>query len=288
MRLASVRRNGQVLAVAVADDGRAVDLHASNPLIPPTMIELLAGGDSTLDMCRAALERRTFTFAMDEPSVELLAPIPRPGKVLAIGLNYRDHALESGRDIPQRPVVFMKPGTSIIGPGSPVCVPRVSRTVDWEAELCFIVGRIAHHVPAAQAYDYVAGYMNGNDVSVREWQAHAPTWTVGKGFDTHGPTGPWIVTRDEAGDPSDWDVACYVNGTQKQSSNTRHLIFDVPALIEYLSTAMTLEPGDIVFTGTPAGVGAPTQTWLKHGDVVAVEVGPLGRLENPVSDEFTP
>jgi 2-keto-4-pentenoate hydratase/2-oxohepta-3-ene-1,7-dioic acid hydratase in catechol pathway len=168
----------------------------------------------------------------------------------------------------------------------PIEVPRASAAVDWEAELCFVIGPAGRHIKAADAFDYVAGYMCGNDISVRDWQFHNPTWMIGKGFDTHGPIGPWIVTRDEV-DPSSLDIKCFVNGEVRQSSNTKHLIFDVPALIEYISTACTLEPGDVIFTGTPSGVGMSRKPprYLEPGDTVRVEIEGLGALENPVVAE---
>ena len=218
--------------------------------------------------------------------VRIEAPVPRPGKVVAIGLNYRDHAEESGQPIPQRPVVFAKMPGCIVGPGHPVYIPRVSRAVDWEAELCFVIGKTARYVKAADAAQYVAGYTIGNDVSVRDWQFHSPTWMMGKSFDTHGPIGPWLVTPDEV-DAANLDVKLFVNGEQKQSSNTRQLIFGIGEIIEYLSAGFTLDPGDVVFTGTPAGVGASRKPpeWLKAGDTVRVEITGLGVLENPIEAE---
>jgi 2-keto-4-pentenoate hydratase/2-oxohepta-3-ene-1,7-dioic acid hydratase in catechol pathway len=219
--------------------------------------------------------------------VELQAPVPRPGQVLGIGLNYRDHAEESGQPIPQRPVVFSKAATCIVGPGAAIHIPRVSRAVDWEAELSFIIGKTARYVKAADAAQYVAGYTIGNDVSVRDWQFHSPTWMMGKSFDTHGPIGPYLVTAEELGDVANLDITLTVNGKEKQSSNTSQLIFGVGEIIEYLSAGMTLEPGDVVFTGTPAGVGASRRPpeFLKAGDTVRVEISGLGALENPVEAE---
>lgn len=163
----------------------------------------------------------------------------------------------------------------------------MSRAVDWEAELCFVIGKTARYVKAADAAQYVAGYTIGNDVSVRDWQFHSPTWMMGKSFDTHGPIGPYLVTPDEVGDAGSLDIKLFVNGEQKQSSNTGQLIFGVGEIVEYLSAGMTLEPGDVVFTGTPAGVGASHKPpeFLKAGDVVRVEITGLGALENPVEAE---
>ena len=177
--------------------------------------------------------------------------------------------------------------TSIVGTGAEVELPRVSEQLDWEVELCVVIGKAGRHITASRALDHIAGYMNGNDVSVRDWQGHNPTWMMGKSFDTHGPTGPWLVTRDEVPDPHDLRVQLWVNDVQKQDSNTSDLIFDVPSIIEYISTAFTLQPGDIVFTGTPSGVGMgrKPQEWMKPGDCVKIAITSLGVLENPVVAE---
>ena len=284
MKLVTFTHDGATRTGALADDAHVVDLRAADAAIPSDMLALLAGGDAMLDRAREATTRNGARYSLDAVSIE--APIARPGKALAIGLNYRDHAAEGGQEIPQKPVVFSKVTTCITGPGKPVHRPRVSGALDWEGELVFVIGTPARHVPAADALRYVAGYTIGNDVSVRDWQFHAPTWTMGKGFDTHGPIGPWLVTRDEV-DAGSLDIRTYLNGELKQQSNTSQLIFDVPALIEYLSTAFTLEPGDIVFTGTPAGVGVsrkPPQ-FMKAGDTVRVEIDGLGALENPIIEE---
>lgn len=284
MKLVTFAHDGMTRTGAVLDDGSIVDLHETDPGIPAEMVALLAGGDAMIDRARAAAAAPA--ERLPAGSVRLLAPIPRPGKVLAIGLNYRDHAQESGQALPNYPIVFSKVSSCIVGPGVGIQRPRASASVDWEAEMCFVIGTGGRHITSANALSHVAGFMCGNDVSVRDWQFHNPTWMIGKGFDTHGPTGPWLVTRDEI-DPSNLDVRCYVNGELKQSSNTKNLIFDVGALIEYLSTAFTLEPGDVVFTGTPAGVGmaAKPPVFLRAGDTVRVEISGLGTLENPVVDE---
>lgn len=311
MRLVTYHHRGTVRAGAMLGDHHVVDLArgaeerareaAPQPLsvLPSTMLALLELGDDGLDAARAvvawaegrtsdaALREAGVIFGTDEPGFRLEAPVPDPRTVLGIGLNYRAHAAELGAELPQRPIVFAKVRSTIIGPGAAIELPRASEQTDWEVELCFVIGKRGRHIPAAQALDYVAGYMNGNDVSVRDWQAHYPTWMMGKSFDTHGPTGPWLVTRDEVPDPSSLRVQLWVNDVQKQDSNTSDLIFDLPAIIEYISTAFTLEPGDIVFTGTPSGVGMgrSPQEWLHAGDRVRVEIERLGVLENPVVAE---
>jgi 2-keto-4-pentenoate hydratase/2-oxohepta-3-ene-1,7-dioic acid hydratase in catechol pathway len=298
MRLVTYRQGDDRRTGVMLDDRTVLDLNRSTGgALSTDMITLLEGGDAAIEMARTALEAAHaaarsgasasgLIISLDSPGVMLDAPVPRPGKALAIGLNYRDHAEESGQQLPKHPIVFSKVSTCITGPGMPVERPKASEAVDWEAELCFVIGKKGRHIPAPSALDYVAGYMCGNDISVRDWQFHNPTWMIGKGFDTHGPTGPWIVTRDEV-DPSNLDVKCFVNGELVQSSNTRNLIFDVAALIEYLSTAFTLEPGDIVFTGTPSGVGMARKppAFLKAGDKTRVEISGLGALENPVVEE---
>ena len=283
MKLVMYTRGGETRAGALVGDA-IVDLHHADPRIPGNLIDVLRGGDDMLALAAGAAARGRDTIPLSDVTLE--APVQRPGKALAIGLNYRDHAAEGGQEIPKRPVVFVKVSTCITGPGKPVHKPRVSDAVDWEGELVAVMGRRGRHIEASRALDYVAGYTIGNDISVRDWQFHAPTWVMGKGFDTHGPIGPWLVTRDEV-DPSNLALRTYVNGDLKQDSSTSQLIFGVPQIIEYLSAAFTLEPGDIIFTGTPAGVGMarkPPQ-FLKAGDVVRIEIDGLGALENPVIDE---
>ncbi len=298
MKLVTFNSGAGARLGAMLDDRAIVDLNrASGGKLPADMIGLLNAGDEAMSAAKAAVDAAraagaagasatSVIFSLDAPGTRLEAPVPRPGKVLAIGLNYRDHAVETNAEIPKRPVVFSKASTCITGPGMPVHRPKVSGAVDWEAELCFVIGKNARHVRAADAAPYIAGYMIGNDVSVRDWQFHSPTWTMGKSFDTHGPTGPWLVTPDEV-DVGDLDVKTYLNGELKQNSNTKHLIFDVGAIVEYLSAAMTLEPGDVVFTGTPAGVGVARKPseYMKAGDVVRIEISGLGVLENPIIDE---
>lgn len=275
MKLVSFTHGGVARAGVLTESGDIADIGAP-------MIELLTASTLIEDAQRALTGGAVIPAC--EATIE--APVPRPPKVLAIGLNYRDHAEEGGQPIPQRPVVFAKMPTCITGPGKPIHVPLVSRAVDWEAELCFVVGKKARYVKAADASEYIAGYCIGNDVSVRDWQFHSPTWMMGKSFDTHGPIGPWLVTPDEV-DVGNLDVRLWVNSELKQESNTNQLIFGIGEIIEYLSAGFTLEPGDVVFTGTPAGVGGarkPPQ-FLKPGDTVRVAIDGLGVLENPVIEE---
>jgi 2-keto-4-pentenoate hydratase/2-oxohepta-3-ene-1,7-dioic acid hydratase in catechol pathway len=192
------------------------------------------------------------------PGVHLLAPV-QPRKYLAIGLNYADHIAESGLRAPEVPFFFNKQVTCVVGPGAQVHMPRVSSLLDYEAELAIVIGTRCRHVPVAQASEVIAGYTIANDVSVRDWQLRTPTMTIGKSFDTHGPLGPWVVTADELGDPHDLGIRTFVNGEQRQNGNTGEMVFNCFEQVSHLSEAFTLEPGDVIATGTPAGVGAARQ-----------------------------
>jgi 2-keto-4-pentenoate hydratase/2-oxohepta-3-ene-1,7-dioic acid hydratase in catechol pathway len=224
--------------------------------------------------------------ALDE--VRLLTPV-LPRKYLAIGLNYADHIAESGLKAPEVPFFFNKQVTSVVGPGEGVHMPRVSSLLDYEAELAIVIGRRCRHVPVERAAEVIAGYTIANDISVRDWQLRTPTMTIGKSFDTHGPLGPWIVTADELGDPHDLGIRTFVNGEQRQGGNTGQMVFNCFEQVSHLSEAFTLEPGDVIATGTPAGVGAARQPFpeglLKVGDVVRIEIDGIGELENAVIDE---
>jgi 2-keto-4-pentenoate hydratase/2-oxohepta-3-ene-1,7-dioic acid hydratase in catechol pathway len=219
--------------------------------------------------------------------VQLLAPIGRPPKFLAAGLNYEDHIKEVGLPRPLSPVFFNKQTTCVVGPGGDVHKPRVSDLLDYEGELGVVIGRRCRHVPAESALDVVAGYLVVNDVSVRDWQLKAPTMTLGKSFDTHGPIGPWLTTTDEIDDPQNLRIRTWLNDELVQDGSTADMIFDIATQIATLSTAFTLEPGDIIATGTPAGVGFAHDPalWMKDGDTVRVEIDGLGVLENPIVDE---
>ena len=220
--------------------------------------------------------------------VRLLAPV-RPRKFLAIGLNYADHIAESGMQAPEFPVFFNKQATCVVGPGDDVHMPRVSSLLDYEGELAIVIGRRCRHVPEARAHEVIAGYTIANDVSVRDWQLRTPTMTIGKSFDTHGPLGPWIVSADELGDPHDLGIRTFVNGEQRQDGSTRDMIVNCFQQVAHLSEAFTLEPGDVIATGTPAGVGAARQPFpeglLKVGDAVRIEIDGIGELVNTVIEE---
>ncbi|MFN5779962.1 MAG: fumarylacetoacetate hydrolase family protein, partial [Novosphingobium sp.] len=220
-------------------------------------------------------------------SVKLEAPVQRPGKIWAIGLNYADHIAESNMATPERQVWFTKAVTSINAPYDPIEIAKGTFTADYEVELVAVIGQGGKHVSAADAPAAIFGYCVGNDVTERMWQHAGPQWSLGKSFDTHAPIGPWIVTADELGDPHQLGLRCFVNGEKRQDSNTRHLVFDIWQQVEHLSTGMTLEPGDVIFTGTPGGVGAAMdpRPFLKAGDVVRCEIDGLGHIEGTMVAE---
>src|SRR5271169_1455481 len=219
--------------------------------------------------------------------VTLLAPIPRPPKLICVGLNYRDHAAETKLEIPKVPTIFSKFSNVVIGPGEPIVLPKASERPDYEAEFAFVIGPGGRHIPASRAMEHVFGYTIINDVSARDFQMATSQWLMGKTFDTFAPMGPWLVTADEIADPHQLDISLEIGGEILQHSNTRELIFRIPELIEHLSTVVTLEPGDIVSTGTPAGVGFVRKPprFLKPGDEVIVRVEGIGELRNPVVAE---
>ena len=223
------------------------------------------------------------TVALEEASLH--PPIARPEKIVAIGLNYEDHAAETGAEIPDKPVVFTKYPNTIIGPGAPIRIPPITEQVDYEAELAVIIGRRAKNVSESEALDYVFGYTNANDVSARTWQfSEGGQWTRSKSIDTFLPLGPYVATRDEIPDPQDLFIRAILNGETVQDGTTSRMIFSVAELVSFLSQGMTLEPGDVIITGTPPGVGMARdpQLWMKPGDEVSIEIEGLGTLTNPV------
>jgi 2-keto-4-pentenoate hydratase/2-oxohepta-3-ene-1,7-dioic acid hydratase in catechol pathway len=286
VRLVSLSEEGPHTGLVVGDE--IVDLTDPAVGLPTTMVALLALGDDA----RPALERAPGTRARRFPlaGAGIVAPVPVPPSYVAIARNYDAHVRELGHERPEYQTWFSKQPTCVIGPGVPICVPLVSSTVDYEGELGMVVGRRCRHVPAERALEVVAGFTVVNDVSVRDWQWRSPTMMMGKGFDTHGPTGPWIVTTDEVGDPQDLVVRTTVNGQVRQDGSTADMIFTCAQMIEHLSTAFTLEPGLLIATGTPAGVaaGQDPPPWLRAGDVVTVTVEGVGELTNPVVDEPPP
>jgi 2-keto-4-pentenoate hydratase/2-oxohepta-3-ene-1,7-dioic acid hydratase in catechol pathway len=250
-----------------------------------TMRDLLEVGLDTLKQFHDRLLDRTPALVPTE-SAKLYAPILDPEKILCVGLNYRDHAEESGAAIPKDPVLFSKYRSALIGPEEAIVLPPVSQEVDYEAELVLVIGKSGRFIPEAQAMDHIIGYTVGHDVSARDWQLKKDgrQWMLGKTFDTFAPIGPYIVTRDEIPDPMNLGIRLRLNGETKQDSNTKQMIFSPAAVVAYISQVMTLQPGDIIFTGTPPGVGFAKNPplFLKAGDVCEVEIDGLGVLRNPV------
>jgi len=270
---------------AVVGEDRIVPLSRLAPGLGADMIGLIASWSEAGPEARRIADEARETLPLGE--ARLLAPIPRPGKIMAIGLNYADHVAESGMTKPEHQIWFSKASTSAWGPYAPVEVPSASRACDYEAELVAVIGVRARHITRAAARSVVFGWCVGDDVTARDWQHRTPQWVLGKSFDTHAPFGPWITTADDVADPHDLAIRCFVNGEKRQDSNTRHMVFDVWAQIEHLSEAMTLEPGDLIFTGTPSGVGAAMspRRFLSAGDRVRVEIDRLGAIENVFEDE---
>ena len=277
MKLATFEESGSARTGLVVEGG-VIDLARADPALPRDMLALIREWPTLERRVRAQATAQPH-FAL--PQVRLKAPVPHPQKILAIGLNYADHIAESGVPKPDRQIWFSKLPNAVNGPYDPIQIPKASTSVDYEAEFVAIIGKRCRHVAKEDAAGVIFGYCAGNDVSVRDWQFHTSQWILGKSFDTHAPFGPWIVTPDEIGDPHALGIRCLVNGDLRQNSNTCNLVFNVFDQIALLSEAMTLEPGDVIFTGTPGGVGFATKppTFLKAGDVVRVEIDRIGALE---------
>ena len=243
-----------------------------------SMIDLISGWPTL----RQRVEQIAETGARRPlAAVRLQAPVQRPGKIFALGLNYADHVAESAMETPTNQVWFTKAVTSINGPFDPIMIAKVGPFVDYEVELVAVIGKGGRNISRDDAPSHVFGYCVGNDVSERAWQHRTAQWSLGKSFDTHAPIGPWITTSDEVGNPHELGIRCAVNGQVRQNSNTKHFIYNIWDMVEHLSQAMTLEPGDLIFTGTPGGIGAtmdPRQ-FLKAGDTVRCEVDKLGAIE---------
>jgi len=299
MKLVRFSSNGQSPRVGVLQGDRIADLQASlaaslarrgvvraqaiaATLVPTSTREFLEGGAATQDAIAAITEWVTVPAA----SARLHAPIADPGKFICIGLNYRDHAEETGNAIPKEPPIFAKWSNAIIDPGEPILRPRGSKQLDWEVELGVVIGRPARYVAREQALDYVWGYTIINDASARDFQMVTSQWMAGKIFETAAPIGPYIADRTEVPDPHTLSLKTFVNGKQVQNGNTKTFIFDVRYLVSYLSNLITLMPGDVIATGTPPGVGLGMKppVYLNAGDVVRMEITGLGTLENPVKE----
>jgi 2-keto-4-pentenoate hydratase/2-oxohepta-3-ene-1,7-dioic acid hydratase in catechol pathway len=261
-----------------------VDLSVAAPALPGTLSQILALGEAGLDAVAAAIASGTGRSPLS--LARLTAPV-RPSKFFGIGLNYADHAAEVKREPTEFPTVFAKMANCVSGPFDPIHRPAVSVQLDYEGELGIVIGRRCRGVTRAQASAVIAGYLIANDVTVRDWQRKTQQWTLGKSFDTHGPIGPWLVTADELGDPHTLDFRTFVNGEIRQQSNTSNLIHDCFDLVAAISGACTLEPGDVIATGTPSGVASARTPplWLVAGDVVRIEFDGIGHIENEVIEE---
>lgn len=278
MKLCTFTADGQTRTGIVVGDN-VIDTG-----VPGTMIDLVRDWDELKPLLEA---KAAAGGGVPLASVRLEAPVQRPGKIFAIGLNYADHIEESKMGTPERQVWFTKAQTSVNGPYDPIEIAKGTMTSDYEVELVAVIGKGGKHIGAGDAPAAIFGYCVGNDVTERMWQHAVPQWSLGKSFDTHAPMGPWIVTADELGDPHDLGIRCSVNGEKRQDSNTRHLVFNVWQQVEHLSVGMTLEPGDCLFTGTPGGIGAamdPRQ-FLQQGDVVRCEIDGLGHIEGTMVAE---
>lgn len=248
-----------------------------------SMIDLIADWENVSQK----LAGLTSEAGLNLSDVRVLAPVARPGKIFAIGLNYADHIAESNMETPANQVWFTKAVTSVNGPFDPILIAKNGPYVDYEVELVAVIGKGGKNISADDAHKHVFGYCVGNDVTERFWQHRTPQWSLGKSFDTHAPIGPWITTSDEVADPHNLNLRCSVNGEVRQDSNTKHLVFNIWEQIEHLSTGMTLEPGDLIFTGTPGGVGAAMdpRVFLKPDDVVMCDIDGLGKIEASIVSE---
>ena len=290
MKLVSFQRKDGSAGVGVArEEDRIFDLAAAKPGFPQTMTELLAGGPPLLESAQGLLAKAGDfpKAALGAGDYRLLPAVPNPPKFILCGINYKPHVLEMGRAIPEKPSLFGRFSHTLIASGDPILVPKSSNQVDWEGEFVAVIGRGGKYISRGEAMNHIAGYTCFNDVSVRDFQRNMPLLTLGKNFDSSGPLGPWIVTRDEVPDPGNLRLTTRVNGQVMQEANTGELIFDLPYLIELISSAMTLAPGDLISTGTPGGVGAAREPpiFLKPGDTVSVTIEGVGELSNPVEAE---
>ena len=312
MRLATVSVEGEQRIAAVVNDSY-IDLNKACELlfenkdqarakqiaeayIPPNMIGFLQGGEDSQNLAKESIEFVQNNEFSDDVNrklyykgrqVKLESPIQKPEKIICVGLNYREHIEEMGREIPTIPVVFAKYNNTIIANGDPILKPKVSDDLDHEAELVVVIGKKGKYIPEENAMDYVAGYTIGNEATIRDFQKRTKEWLQGKTFDTTLPLGPHLVTKESLPNPHNCDLVLTLNGEERQRSNTKNLVFNIPYLVNFLSNIMTLEVGDIICTGTPGGVGQARKpvSWMKHGDIVRVEIEGLGVLENPIVNE---
>ncbi len=315
MRLVTYQREGQARTGALLDEqiidlnrayraalqqaGNHDELAVADARVPTDMVAFLGGGDASLKAAQealafargqrasnaSALHTQGIVYAPEQ--VALLQPVLRPSKVVCLGLNYRDHAAEAHMDVPKFPILFHKVAGSLIGEHQAIVIPSISTQVDYEAELAIIIGKRGKHIAESDALGYVAGYTNANDVSARDLQFRTQQWTTGKMLDTFGPLGPALVTRDEVPDPQNLSIKTILNGQVLQDANTADMIFGVAFTVSYISQLVTLEPGDVIMTGTPPGIGSARnpQVFMQPGDTVTIEIERLGKLTNPVVAE---
>lgn len=285
MKLARYTVDG-LTSTGVVLDGHIIDLSEMKGGIPTRISEILAAGPALLADISRQLSLATKKYALRD--VHLEAPVPEAQKYMAIGMNYQDHAAEAkkaGVPIPAVQLWFNKQVSCINGPYNPVCIPRVSDKLDYEAELGVVIGKRCRYISEEDASSVIGGYFVANDFTIRDWQAASPTYTLGKSFDTHGPIGPWVVTADEISDPHNLEMRLFVNGAIRQQQNTGKMIYNIFQQISHLSQVMTLEPGDLIATGTCSGVGIVTNSFLSPGDVVRVEIDGVGHIENRIVKE---
>ena len=284
MRFVTFQAEGQGRPGVLSGEDTVLDLSSIGF---ETILQLIEAGAEGRGRVEKFLNSPPGNAKHARKDLQLLAPIPRPRKLICVGLNYRDHAEETGAQIPKVPTIFNKFATAVIGPGAHVILPKVSKAPDYEAEFAFVIGRGGRNIGAEDWRNAVFGYTLVNDVTARDYQRATSQWLMGKTFDTFAPMGPWIVTMDEIEDPHDLDIQMEINGEILQDSNTRELIFKIPDLIEFLSSVFTLEPGDVVSTGTPAGVGFARKPprYLHPGDQMSVRIPQIGELRNPVIAE---
>src|ERR1700730_10341732 len=283
MKLVTFECNGSTEPGALFDD-KVIGLKSAGF---PTLLHLIQGGAEALQRAQALIDNPPADAIVPLATVRLLAPLSHPPKIICVGLNYRDHALDCHAEIPKVPTIFSKYTTAILGPGEAIILPRHSKEPDYEAEFAVVIGKGGRYITKDRWREHVFGYTNLNDVSARDFQMATSQWMIGKTFDTFAPIGPAIVTVDEIEDPHNLKIQLELSGELMQDSNTSNLIFKLPKLIAYLSSVFTLEPGDIIATGTPAGVGFARKPprWLKPGDEVTVRVQGVGELTNPVIAE---
>ena len=282
MRFVTFELEGKARPGVLTEPGSVLDLSS---LGFEALLPVIEAGPETL--LKIGNSKNSSAVRHKLADVKLLAPIPKPRKLICVGLNYRDHAAETGTEIPKVPTIFNKFATAVIGPGDSIVLPKVSKAPDYEAEFAFVIGRGGRHIEAGKWRDHVFGYTIVNDVTGRDYQRATSQWLMGKTFDTFAPMGPWIVSADEIEDPHSLDISLEIDGETLQDSNTRELIFKIPDLIAFLSSVFTLEPGDIVSTGTPAGVGFARKPprYLRAGNQVTVKIQGIGELSNAVIAE---